>query len=116
MPEFSQPLASAVKNARSRLGLTQSEVANSIDIDGRTILNIENGKGNPKLEILYPLVRRLKIDPREIFYPETVCATPAHSKLKLLLDLCTEQEAEQLIPVLESVLSALRDRNSIPIE
>lgn len=116
MSDFSQPLASAVKNARASLGLTQNEVANSIDIDGRTVLNIENGKGNPKLEVLYPLVRYLKIDPREIFYPETSNSTPAHSKLQLLMDMCTEQEAEQLIPIVESVLCVLRDNNAISIE
>lgn len=116
MSEFSQPLANSIKKARVQLGLTQSEVANSIDVDCRTVLNIENGKGNPKLEILYPLIRRLKIDPREIFYPETCNATPAHSKLELLMDMCTEQEAEQLIPIVESVLCVLRDNNAIPIE
>ena len=35
-----------------------------------TVLNIENYKGNPKMEVLYPLVRALKMDSREIFYPE----------------------------------------------
>ena len=116
MPDFSQPLANSIKSARGRLGMTQSEVANSIDIDGRTILNIENGKGNPKMEILYPLIRRLKIDPREIFYPETACSTPAHSELRMLIDLCTEQEAEQLIPIVESVLCVLRDKNATTIK
>ena len=67
MPEYSRPLGDAVKRARGRLDLTQNEVANAADIDVRTILNIENYKGNPKMEVLFPLVRALKIDAREIF-------------------------------------------------
>ncbi|MBS5432901.1 MAG: helix-turn-helix transcriptional regulator [Firmicutes bacterium] len=39
------------------MGLSQAQLADKPHIDARTILNIENGKGNPKLEILYPLIR-----------------------------------------------------------
>ena len=67
MPEYSRPLGDTIKRARGKLGLTQNEVADAADIDVRTVLNIENYKGNPKMEILYPLVRVLKIDAREIF-------------------------------------------------
>lgn len=49
MHEYSYPLGDAVKRARGRSGLTQSQVADLADIDVRTILNIENYKGNPKL-------------------------------------------------------------------
>ena len=61
MQEYSRPLGDAVKRARGKLGLTQNEVADAADIDVRTVLNIENYKGNPKMEVLYPLVRALKI-------------------------------------------------------
>ena len=69
MQEFSQPLGDAVKKARGELGLTQNQVADQIDVDVRTVMNIENYKGNPKMEILFPLIRALKIDSREIFHP-----------------------------------------------
>ena len=58
MQEFSQPLGDAVKKARGELGLTQNQVADQIDVDVRTVMNIENYKGNPKMEILFPLIRR----------------------------------------------------------
>ena len=77
MPEYSRPLGNAVKQARSRLKLTQNEVANAINVDSRTILNIENHKGNPKMEVLYPLIRTLKIDAREIFTPEILRDSPS---------------------------------------
>jgi DNA-binding XRE family transcriptional regulator len=62
MPEYSRPLGDAVKRARTELSLTQNEVADAADVDVRTVLNIENYKGNPKMEVLFPLVRALKID------------------------------------------------------
>ena len=42
MLEYVRSLGDAVKNARIELGLTQNEVADKIDVDVRTILNIEN--------------------------------------------------------------------------
>ena len=82
MPDYSRPLGDAVKRARGRQGLTQNEVANATGIDVRTVLNIENYKGNPKMEVLYPLVRALNIDAREIFNPEIQRDTPALRQLR----------------------------------
>ena len=115
MPDYSKPLGDGVKRARKRLDLTQNEVADSIDVDVRTIINIENYKGNPKLEVLYPLIRSLKIDAREIFYPEMQRESPALRQLRLLVEDCSEEEAATIIPVLQSVIAALRDKNATPI-
>ena len=98
MQEFSRPLGDVVKRARGELNLTQSQVASRIDKDTRTVMNIENYKGNPKL----------KIDPREIFHPEMRRESPAIRQLRFLIEDCSEQETATLIPVIESVLSALR--------
>lgn len=116
MPDYSNTLGDAVRRARMKLDLTQSEVAESIDVDVRTVLNIENSKGNPKMEVLYPLVRVLKIDAKEIFYPEMQRESPSISQLRLLIEGCNEKEAAAMIPVLKSVLAALRDKNAITIE
>ena len=116
MPDYSHTLGDAVRRARMKLDLTQSEVAESIDVDVRTVLNIENSKGNPKMEVLYPLVRALKIDAKEIFYPEMKREGPAISQLRLLIEDCSEEEAAAMIPVLKSVLAALRDKNAINLK
>ena len=116
MQEYSRPLGDVVKRARGKLGLTQNEVADAADIDVRTVLNIENYKGNPKMEVLYPLVRALKIDAREIFNPEIRRESPALRQLRLLIEECSEEEAAAIIPVFQSVLNALRDQNATPIK
>ena len=116
MHNYSRSLGDAVKRARGKLDLTQSEVADLADIDVRTVLNIENYKGNPKMEVLYPLIRALKIDAREIFNPEIRRESPALRQLRVLIEECSEEEAAAIIPVFQSVLTALRDKNALPIE
>ena len=116
MPEYSRPLGDALKRARGKLDLTQNEVASAANIDVRTVLNIENYKGNPKMQVLFPLVRTLKIDAREIFYPEMQRESPALRHLRLLVEECSESEAEAIIPVFQAILNALRDQNATPIE
>ena len=116
MHDYSRPLGDAVKRARGKLDLTQNEVADLADVDVRTVLNIENYKGNPKMEVLYPLVRALKIDAREIFNPEIRRESPALRQLRVLIEECSEEEAAAIIPVFQSVVTALRDKNALPIE
>lgn len=61
------------------------------------------------MEVLYPLIRSLQIDPREIFNPEMDRESPSIRRLRFLVADCNEQEAATLIPVVEAVLSALRN-------
>lgn len=116
MQVYSKPLGDAVKRARGELDLTQSQVADAADIDVRTVLNIENYKGNPKMEVLYPLVRALKMDSREIFYPELLRDSAVVRRLRLMIAECSEEEAAALIPVIESVLSVIRSDKATPIK
>ena len=57
MQDIKQNLANAVREARTELGLSQEKLAEILNLDQRTILNIEAGRGNPKFEKLYPLIR-----------------------------------------------------------
>lgn len=116
MTEYSRPLGDTVKQARTRLKLTQYEVAELIDVDSRTILNIENYKGNPKMEVLYPLVRTLKIDAREIFTTEILRDSPSLRQLRILIEDCNEQEAAAMIPAVQAILEVLRSKTAQPIE
>lgn len=116
MHDYTRPLGDAVKRARGRMALTQSEVADAINVDVRTVLNIENYKGNPKMEVLFPLIRALKIDAREIFYPEIQRESSELRQLRLLIEECSEEEAAAIIPILHSILIALRSTNATQIK
>lgn len=116
MLEYSRVLGDVVKVSREKAGLTQAEVAAIIDRDTRTILNIENYKGNPKMEVLYPLVRALRIDSREIFHPEMHYDSPALRQLRLLVEECSDEEAKAIIPIFQAAIQMVRNRNAMSIE
>lgn len=106
-------LGNVIKDARTAKKLTQREVANLADVDVRTVLNIENFKGNPKIEVLFPLVRVLGIDPTEIFYPDIKRDSPALRDIQIMLSECSEQELSTLLTVFEAMLTVIRNGSNI---
>ena len=108
MNDAKQNLASAVREARTELGLSQEKLAEILNIDSRTILNIDAGRGNPKFEKLYPLITYLKIPADTIFYPDTETKQRNLQRLLTTLKDCTEQEADALLPMVLYVLNLLR--------
>lgn len=115
MNNYVQAVEDAFKKARAEQNLTLEAVAERSGVDVRTVINIEQYRGNPKLEKLYPLVRTLRIDAREIFNPEMQRESPSIRQLLFLIEECSEQEATTLIPVIESIVNALRSDRSTEI-
>lgn len=113
---FSRPLGNAALTARKERGLSQGQVSNQTGLDPRTILNIENYNGNPRLDSLYTIVRFYGIDPRVFFYHERALDDPARSEFHALVDTCTEDEALTLTPIVRAILEALRGKGSITLE
>ena len=110
MPEYSRALGDAVKRARIQQGLSKKQLADIIDVDVRTITNIENYESNTTLHVLYRLLNTLKIDSRVVFSPEKKQESQLHFQLKQLIEECTEEEVATLIPVCESVTRVLRTK------
>jgi len=108
---FSRPLSETVKKARIKMNLTQEQVGALADTNTRTISSIENGKSNTRMNILYPLIRALRIDPNEIFYPEMCADSSVKHQLHILVDDCSEQEATVLLSTSEAILDALRSKD-----
>ena len=91
--------------------LQHNILAEILGFDSRTILNIENGRGNPKFENLCALIRDLNLTDNKIFYPERKEPRPNHERLLALLDDCTEQESEELIPAVRYLLNLMQTHN-----
>lgn len=111
MSDLSHMLGDVFKAAREKTGLSQSQVGHAAGVGSRTVLNIENYRGNPIFSNLYPLVRFYKLDPRILFYPELQQESPAISHLRTLINNCTEEEAAAIYPVVESAINMLRNNN-----
>lgn len=115
MYEFSRTLGKLVRKSRTQMGVTQMDVSSALEIDSRTILNIENYRGNPKLCVLYTLLRYLKIDANALFYPESQDDTPTITQLRILLSDCTEEEAALLLPLCQTLIATLRTQKGVKI-
>lgn len=116
MSELSRMLGDVFKAARGKTGLSQQEVGRAAGVDNRTVLNIENYRGNPLFSNLYPLVRFYKIDPRILFYPEMQQDSPAISQLRALINDCNEDEATAIYPVVQSAINMLRNNDTRNVE
>ena len=66
------------------------------------------------MNILYPLIRALRIDPNEIFYPEMCTSSSVKHQLRVLIDDCSEQEATVLLSTSEAILDAMRSKDGHP--
>ena len=108
MQDIKQVLADVVRESRTKLGLSQEKLAEHLGLDTRTILNIEAGRGNPKFEILYPIITYLKIPADTIFYPDSENEQPNLQRLLTTLKDCTDQEADALLPMVRYMLDLLR--------
>ena len=64
------------------------------------------------MDVLFPLIRLLKIDPRDIFYPEEKQKGRSLQLLRFFVENCTEDEAADLLPIVQSVLNVLRSKKN----
>ena len=53
MQEMRENLGKVFRDARKRKGMTQEELAEQIGVQTRMILEIENGRGNPRFDNLF---------------------------------------------------------------
>ena len=111
MHNIKKILGNTVREYRTDMGLSQENLAEILNLDQRTILNIEAGRGNPKFEVLYPLITYLKIPADRVFYPATQGSTPELQKLLALITDCTEQEASAILPMVRYMIELLRKQS-----
>ena len=109
MQDKSERLGKLVRESRIKRNMTQLELAEVIDKSERTVVKIEKGEGNPKLDSLAQIVKTLKINLDSLFDPENACEHPCLDELVRELSDCTESEAAALIPVVRAFLYAVRN-------
>ena len=114
--QWKESLAEIVHKARDGLGLTQDQIAEMAGVDYRTVYNIEHCKTNPSMRVLYPLIRILSIDPKDVFYPEKAQESPACKQLRQMIEGCSEKEAIALLHVNRGILEAMRSPDQIPVK
>ncbi|MDR1002412.1 MAG: helix-turn-helix transcriptional regulator [Oscillospiraceae bacterium] len=61
----------AIKEARTKRGMTRDQAAGLIYIDPRYLTNIENKGQHPSLQVFYKLVTFFELSVDQFFYPDT---------------------------------------------
>jgi len=56
-----------IREYRARLGLTQEELANRVQVRRETIVFLEKGKYNPSLRLAWAVAKALQVKIDEIF-------------------------------------------------
>ncbi|MBA1335763.1 MAG: Transcriptional regulator, Xre family [Firmicutes bacterium] len=60
-------LATRMKEFRARLGLTQEDLANMVNVRRETIVHLEKGKYNPSLKLAFDIAKALETTVDELF-------------------------------------------------
>lgn len=56
-----------IKELRTKLGMTQEELARRVDVRRETILYLEQGKYNPSLQLAYLVAKNLNVTINDVF-------------------------------------------------
>ena len=104
MLDFSESLSKVVKKARMNKSLSQEALAEQLSIDKRTIIRIENGKGNPNMRTVFSLVRALEINPIEIFYPELGSGEDISDAVRVMLFPCNRKDRDMVLEIVRDMV------------
>ena len=113
MSDYAKRLGESIFINRKRMHMTQAELAEKAGVTEQTIRKIEHGDGNPQLDVLCPLVTALEIDPSEIVYPRLETADPARKRLEIILSDCSNNQIQDLLPVVEAALKIVKAHSLI---
>lgn len=80
---MSQVFARNLKAYRTMLGMTQNDLAMSVDLTRSSINNYESGKSEPSFEVLCKLAAILGIDITQLIYDEDI---PEYTRRSLVTD------------------------------
>ena len=113
MNHHKEILGDVVRTTRKNRHLSQEALAERIGVCKRTIIDIESNTGNPKFEILYPLVRELDLPLYQVFYPEVEENSELKNVIMQEVSCCSEYEMRVILSVVKSLRCTLRNEEQI---
>ena len=105
-------LGDVVRTTRKSRHLSQEALAERIGVCKRTIIDIESNTGNPKFEVLYPLVRELDLPLYQVFYPDVEENSELKNVLIQEVSSCSKYELKVILSVVRSLREGLRNEDN----
>ena len=102
-------LGAVIKAARIKEGIKQEKLAEMVDVGLRHIQGIENEGNCPSFEVLYKIVRVLRIPADRIFYPESAIKNPQVEEILLMLYSCDERSLSIISAAAKAALEGQPD-------
>jgi transcriptional regulator with XRE-family HTH domain len=99
-------LGAKIKELRKAKGLSQSEIADIINIDAKHLSRIEVGANYPSLDTLTKLAEALEVPLKELFeFGSNMNSTGKHHEtLNKLMKQATEEELKIGIKILKAII------------
>lgn len=105
-------MGTIIQKARGARGITQTALAEKIDVSLRTVIAIETGKRNPTFEVLYKIIQELSIPADLIFRPDNVPGTPEQEQFIREFRDANEQEQQVVMASARSIWRELRQNEN----
>lgn len=100
-------LGAVIRAARIKKGYTQDTLAEKLGLQSRTILEIENGRGNPRFDVLFKLIRLLDIPSEDVFYFDLAPLSDDAQQFCIKLSAFSEREQRLAMAAASAVLDRL---------
>lgn len=111
MENISKELGLRIREYRRINSLTQEQLANQLGICSRSVIALERGMGNPRLDILQKISQNLGISLDSLITGQEPSAGSKYRQLMQELSLCTESEMEIMYPVIHQLILSLSFRD-----
>ena len=104
MEELLNNYGQTIKDARLAAGMTQDALAEQIGVTTRYIMAIENENKQPRMKVLFKLIRALKISADTIFYPEIKHTDKKKEHIIHMIQLCDERDLQVVTATVKALL------------
>ena len=103
----------AIKEARTKQGMTRDEASALIPIDPRYLTNIENKGQHPSLQVFYKLVTLFNLSVDQFFYPNT---EPDKSTRRRQLDSVLDSFNDNDLIIMEATANGITQAKEANVE
>ena len=103
----------AIKDARTKRGMTRDEAAALIPIDPRYLTNIENKGQHPSLQVFYKLTTLFNLSVDQFFYPDV---EPDKSTRRRQLDSVLDSFNDNDLIIMEATANGITQAKEANVE